>query len=455
VCVGSGSGQRPCFCVGVLFCFVLWRKRFASLCPFLGFVCCVFGSLSRLIIFLSFLQVTRRLFSSRESAFIPLASVAFIIALVECTQFWGAESMVERVICVNRKRQEVAVSLSIQSALLQWIKRSETLYLIIVLFFVYCVDVGLDRFTHYCISTAIVAVVLLWDEKFRFFSKLSALKTIKSSPKKAKQTDRSELQRRQQERTGIRLDQCRFGVRKIRIINENEKFVDFTEYPHAKSSRSGSSMAVYCVEFVHGCYCWSVWRTLSQFQFIRRELLMKFESDRNIFVPLLSPPDIPEDDIASLPEQYVSQCQLAIMQWLQQAIAIPSLSNDASFREFLCMDPYQKLENSPMPPTPSAAGSPTSKYDKGKFWEGTSIDDVTFLDETDARRNLYIDCSYSHNFKIRGPTYLTDKRKIDAGSPICKMIMLEMIEAAPEDGGRIDNISSRGVVKERIKVINR
>jgi hypothetical protein len=100
------------------------------------------------------------------------------------------------------------------------------------------------------------------------------------------------------------------------------------------------------------------------------------------------------------------------------------------------------------------AGSPVSKYDQGKFWDGCSYEDIVFLDETEKRRNLYVDCSYSHNFKIRGLTYMDDKRKVDAGSPICKMIMLEIFEAAPDDNGRIDHICSRGLVKERVRILN-
>ena len=52
-------------------------------------------------------------------------------------------------------------------------------------------------------------------------------------------------------------------------------------------------------------------------------------------------------------------------------------------------------------------------------------------------------------------SYILFPIPVDAGSPICKMIMLEMFEAQPSDGGRIDHIATRGIVKERVSIINR
>ena len=44
--------------------------------------------------------------------------------------------------------------------------------------------------------------------------------------------------------------------------------------------------------------------------------------------------------------------------------------------------------------------------------KGCRISNFIFLDQSSAARRLYHDCSYSHSFKVRGLTYLTDKKKV-------------------------------------------
>lgn len=46
--------------------------------------------------------------------------------------------------------------------------------------------------------------------------------------------------------------------------------------------------------------------------------------------------------------------------------------------------------------------------------KGCRISNFIFLDQSPAARRLYHDCSYSHSFKVRGLTYLTDKKKVQA-----------------------------------------
>ena len=117
--------------------------------------------------------------------------------------------------------------------------------------------------------------------------------------------------------------------------------------------------------------------------------------------------------------------------------ACEPVANSPEFRLFLGMDPYVELTaelaaltsqvvdasgnfvvkagRSSSPSVNAAIGlndADASPYAKGKFWKGSSLDDFEFLDESEIQRNLYLDCSFSHNFKVRGPTYRADKRKV-------------------------------------------
>eukprot|EP01035_Chromulina_nebulosa_P025616 gene25616-33451_t len=56
--------------------------------------------------------------------------------------------------------------------------------------------------------------------------------------------------------------------------------------------------------------------------------------------------------------------------------------------------------------------------------KGCRIHNFIFLDQSPAARSLYHDCSYSHSFKVRGLSYLTDKKKIDAGPAVMKLMFM-------------------------------
>ncbi len=45
-------------------------------------------------------------------------------------------------------------------------------------------------------------------------------------------------------------------------------------------------------------------------------------------------------------------------------------------------------------------------------WKGTGIHNFQFLDLSAASRHMYADCSYNHSFKVRGLSYMDDKKKV-------------------------------------------
>jgi len=50
--------------------------------------------------------------------------------------------------------------------------------------------------------------------------------------------------------------------------------------------------------------------------------------------------------------------------------------------------------------------------------KGCRINDFVFLDQSIEARRLYRDCSYLHSFRVRGPHYLSDKKKVSQFSKL-------------------------------------
>jgi len=52
-------------------------------------------------------------------------------------------------------------------------------------------------------------------------------------------------------------------------------------------------------------------------------------------------------------------------------------------------------------------------------WKGNSVETFQWLDMDQKARDMFIDIKYSHDFKVRGPTYLTDKKKVCNCCVVC------------------------------------
>jgi hypothetical protein len=55
-----------------------------------------------------------------------------------------------------------------------------------------------------------------------------------------------------------------------------------------------------------------------------------------------------------------------------------------------------------------------------------------FKDLSPEERKMYIDRADTHNFKVRGPNYLKDGNKIEAGPALCKLMLMELYEVEPK-----------------------
>ena len=61
------------------------------------------------------------------------------------------------------------------------------------------------------------------------------------------------------------------------------------------------------------------------------------------------------------------------------------------------------------------ASTNTAKPDFGKpnpYYSGNSVDTFKWLDLSQEARDMYIDIQYTHNYKVRGETYLSDNTKV-------------------------------------------
>ena len=154
--------------------------------------------------------------------------------------------------------------------------------------------------------------------------------------------------------------------------------------------------------------------------------------------------------------------QILLITWFQALQKTAIHANDIIIRESLKLPPLDIVENNKKKDTTTAIPSVNTSTTvelaattekTSKISKGNNLQTFEFTDESPISKNMYHDCSHNHNFKVRGPTYLTDQRKVEAGSAICKLVMVELFEVEPKYGPRIDHVSSLGKCKERIEAI--
>jgi hypothetical protein len=116
----------------------------------------------------------------------------------------------------------------------------------------------------------------------------------------------------------------------------------------------------------------------------------------------------------------------------------------------------------PKPALMSTAKQAASTRRKGTYEvTGSSWKDVAFVDQSALERGFYEDSQYSHGFNVRGKTYGMDRKKVDSGPALCRLILLELYEVEAEATAaeslahlhRHDHISSQGAMKARLEAI--
>ena len=104
----------------------------------------------------------------------------------------------------------------------------------------------------------------------------------------------------------------------------------------------------------------------------------------------------------------------------------------------------------------NAQSKQTSSTIKGKSWK-----DVMFTDQSESEKGFYQDLQYNHGFSVRGKNYGMDRKKVDSGPALCRLILLELYEVEIDTTAdtellhlhRHDHISSQGAVKARLDAL--
>jgi hypothetical protein len=81
-----------------------------------------------------------------------------------------------------------------------------------------------------------------------------------------------------------------------------------------------------------------------------------------------------------------------------------------------------------------------------------SLETLIWSDVSKEVLGMYEDARFSHSFKVRGPSYLTDKKKMDGGPAIAKLCLMELY-SLPKEIERIDHIALKPQVKKRMEYL--
>lgn len=83
---------------------------------------------------------------------------------------------------------------------------------------------------------------------------------------------------------------------------------------------------------------------------------------------------------------------------------------------------------------------------------GTCLDDLEFLDISDAAKSIYQDPRFTHEFKVRGKNYAADGKKVPSPGSVAKLLGMELFEV--KEGDRDDHVASKGLMKRRVDAVN-
>lgn len=135
-------------------------------------------------------------------------------------------------------------------------------------------------------------------------------------------------------------------------------------------------------------------------------------------MPLYSPHNIPAVMMISPDTATTKQRQTSLRSLSQQKKPTP---NSISANESTQADKSNRsdtINKNTVLLSDTAGGEPVVEEEDSNVMsadglsKGSRINDFVFLDQSIEGRRLYRDCSYLHSFKVRGPHYLTDKKKV-------------------------------------------
>lgn len=95
-----------------------------------------------------------------------------------------------------------------------------------------------------------------------------------------------------------------------------------------------------------------------------------------------------------------------------------------------------------------------SPEESNTFYRGHSIETFEFLDSPPELKAFTKDCQFSHGFKVRGRSYMSDKKKIEASPAIGRMLAFDCLEVDTKVfGDRHDHVGRLPFVRKRLQAI--
>jgi len=89
-------------------------------------------------------------------------------------------------------------------------------------------------------------------------------------------------------------------------------------------------------------------------------------------------------------------------------------------------------------------------------WRGDSFETFEFLDVVPEPAAMYMNIRDTHTYKVRGETYMKDRKKVSASRGIGRVITMEIFAVDHSRfGDRYDHVAAIGIAKKRVDIMKR
>lgn len=205
------------------------------------------------------------------------------------------------------------------------------------------------------------------------------------------------------------------------------------------------SFALYQISLSSDGERWSVWRRFKEFAAVRARIVRASPSESKAL-----PSFPPRTFWKHLDLEFVQHRQERLSNFLQCVASDPVLRTRPDVRTFLGLaaretetiptrDDHDAEGRAPPPPVTTAPRRP--RFDFETF---------EMRDANESLAAVCQDAQADHDFKVRGPSYLTTRAKVPAGAALGRLFHLDIFSVR-EGKSREDHIVSRGRARARLE----
>lgn len=309
-------------------------------------------------------------------------------------------SNTERVICMNRKNQVITGRTLLDHKHSNRINNM-TAALCVVWITIMGSSIGSLSFRFCAATTAVYSLIILKDffegpRRFKFTSiskKTSDRKhSTNSSASSLRESTASDVTLK---RVSVR--DCLVEVTSVRVVDRNTTLDPkaFARPLINQTVHPPPTKAYYEIRMVHKTQRWSSWKSYEDVESCMYAVTQREAEEDSMFKSVAG---IQKEQCMSSSE--LRQQQVDMMHWLRKVQSNPDLCDDSAFRKLLSMPAYTdpKIDDgSELVSTVQEDGSVSTKK---KNWKGRNYKEFEFTDESPRARDLYTDCSRTHNFKV-------------------------------------------------------